>query len=204
MEKKFLETEVTSKGQRRIIGVASTFGPPHDLDGDIIAHGAFDESIKALQAGKKLKLLDGHMPSAKNTIGLVEKLWVEGDKLMFEASISKSASGEDIYIKLQEGVLDQVSIGFSLLDYDYQDDGLRVIKKGELFEISVVPIPANPRATLTEVKHKESQDNSDQDAKEFAEQAANINKQTQLHNENKKLQLREDLRALRNRGKKNG
>lgn len=141
-----------SAGERRIVGIASHIGDPADLDNDIIAQGAFAESIQALKNGAKIKLLDGHAATGATTVGIITKLWMDGTKLMFEAKISESSSGEDIYVKLKEGILDQVSIGFRIKEQSFRKDGVRVIEGLELMEISVVPIPANPGANILAVK----------------------------------------------------
>jgi HK97 family phage prohead protease len=155
MEYKDFNIKFFSQGERRITGIASHTGNPADLDGDVIAEGAFQESIVAVRNGKKMKLLDGHAASGATTIGVVTKLWMDGNMLMFEAKISESGSGEDIYVKLKEGILDQVSIGFRTKNQSFRDDGIRVIEDLELVEISVVPIPANPQATIVSVKSQD-------------------------------------------------
>ena len=117
---------------------------------------AFNKTIEEFNNGaRKIKLLDGHQRGAADTVGIVTKLWVADGNLMFEASISKSASGEDIYIKLKEGILDQVSIGFMSSDAELLESGILQFNEIELMEISIVPIPANQKANILEVKKRD-------------------------------------------------
>lgn len=194
MEYKNTSFTTTFGTARTIIGIASHVGDPSDLDGDVIAPGSFDQSILAVKNGKKIKLLDGHTATGATTVGIVTKLWMDGDKLMFEAKISESTSGEDIYTKLKEGILDQVSIGFSFGKQEFRKDGVRIIKEVELREISIVPIPANPGANILEVKNQ-----SNNTSKEPTEDATATVKSSELY----KQYLKHKLNILKNRSNTN-
>jgi HK97 family phage prohead protease len=50
-----------------------------------------------------------------------------------------------------------LSIGFAIKDYrndiSQDDDGHRILKNIDLWEVSLVSLPANPQAQVTAVKH---------------------------------------------------
>lgn len=132
-------------------GYASTFGNV-DLDGDIIGQGAFKESLKE------------HSPSL---------LWQHdmGEPLGIFTSIKEDQKGlfvkgrmpiEDTLVKgrvipqMRAGSVRAMSIGFSVQDYEYEKGtGTYTFTKVMLWEISLVTIPANPKAVVTDFKSLE-------------------------------------------------
>ena len=81
-------------------------------------------------------------------IGEVTDYSVNNKGLRVTAEISK-ASG-DIYNLVKEGVLKAFSVGFRVKDADYDSDtDIFVIKDLELFELSVVSIPANAESIFS-------------------------------------------------------
>ena len=92
-----------------------------------------------------------------NPIGKTTELGVDERGLKIKGKISKSAGKVSELIK--EGVLGAFSVGFRVKDADYieETDGYR-IKDAELFEISVVSVPANQAATFSVAKAFDSDD----------------------------------------------
>lgn len=130
-------------------GYASVF---HIIDSqnDTILKGAFAKTLKR-RAGD-IKMLWQHKIDEPigNFISLSEDkhgLFVKG-KLMLDVQRAKEA-----YALLQSGVINGLSIGYSVTDADYNDEiGVRLIKEVDLFEISLVTFPANESATIISVK----------------------------------------------------
>jgi HK97 family phage prohead protease len=67
-------------------------------------------------------------------------------------SIVDTRAGTDAYKLAQAGVLDSLSIGFFADEYAYREDGVRVLMRITLPEVSAVAIPANRNAVITDVK----------------------------------------------------
>ncbi len=132
-------------------GYASVFGVIDNHD-DIILEGAFSDLTK--NAGE-IKLLWQHR--ADEPIGIfthIEEddngLYVEG-QLLLEIERAREA-----YALLKSGALKGLSIGFRVTDFEIDDETeVRVIKKAELFEISLVTFPANDSAKILSVKSDE-------------------------------------------------
>lgn len=129
-----------------ITGYASTFGGQPDHTGDIIAKGAFSDSIAARQT----KFLYQHMDPIGVQVDLVE----DQHGLLGTWEIVPTALGTDAHMLAKAGVLDSLSIGFITQDAEFRDDGVRVIKKVDLLEVSLVTFPANENAVVTAVKSK--------------------------------------------------
>lgn len=134
-------------------GYLSTYGNA-DRVGDVIEHGAFDESLKRKSTIPMLfnhqrDQIIGKMEVTSNSVGL----YVKGRLL---SSIDKA---KDVYELLKFGALDSMSIGMRVKDYEPIDKsdpwGAWLIKSAEALEGSVVTIPANDQAVVTSVKAEE-------------------------------------------------
>jgi len=138
-------------------GLASTFGGEPDAYGDIVMHGAFTETLQKGGRNKRgIAMLYQH-DSAK-PIGRWEKLvetelglHVEG-RLNLEKQMCK-----DILSDLKFGSIGGMSIGFNCQEDDMEvKNGVRYLKKINLWEISLVTFPANVDATVSLVKSIQS------------------------------------------------
>jgi len=130
-----------------VSGYASTFGNI-DRGGDIIIRGAFSD---ALRENAKFPLLWQH--DQKQPIGAF--IGNEDEKGLFiEAKLPKGDSlVEDRVMKqLEVGSIKAFSIGYSIQDADFTEEGNRVLKKVRLWETSLVTIPMNPEAIVTGFK----------------------------------------------------
>jgi HK97 family phage prohead protease len=139
-----------------IKGYAST----SDVDraGDVILPTAWTE--EGLRNFKKNPvILFNH--DYNKPIGRAKSLQVDGNGLLLEAVISKSA---EQYELIKEGILSTFSVGFLVKDADYNQttDGF-IIKSAELLETSVVTIPCNQDACFSLAKSF----NNPKDFKEF-------------------------------------
>lgn len=137
-----------------ISGYASVFGNV-DSYGDIVVRGAFSKSIEEIEkTGKVISVFYGHnMEDPRANIGRVIELREDGHGLFFKAQLDLSGDtyGRLVYEQLKDGRLDSLSFGFSVTDSANTKDGYE-LRELELYEISVVPIPANREALITEVK----------------------------------------------------
>lgn len=141
----------------KISGYLSTFGNT-DRDGDVVEPGAFDESIKRFKTNPVL-LID-HNWSADAIAGSFTKVKEDETGLYVEAVLSNSASErmKDIRAKVAEGHIRTLSMG-GLFHYD--ETGRKIFRV-DLYEGSLVAVPANPKATfsvrtLTEAEQKQLQ-----------------------------------------------
>ena len=144
------KAQPTDDGTVKIQGYAST----NDTDraGDVIEKDAW------LQGGlENFKnnpiLLFNH--DYNSPIGKATGLEVTDKGLKIDGVISKSAG--KIAEMVKEGILGAFSVGFRVKDADYieETDGLR-IKDAELFEVSVVSVPANQSAIFSVAKSFDS------------------------------------------------
>jgi HK97 family phage prohead protease len=135
-------------------GMASTFGNV-DLVGDVIERGAFGASLKKRPA-RRVRMLWQHDPD--RPIGIWTEMQETDKGLRAKGQILLDvAQGRDAYALLKGGAIDSLSIGFRLdpKQTEYDDERrVRILKKIDLLEVSVVTFPANPKATISRVKHE--------------------------------------------------
>jgi uncharacterized protein len=131
------------------VGYASVFNVV-DLQRDMVLPGAFKTSVGAKAA--QVKLLWQHQWD--EPIGKVLRLFEDARGLYVEAQLLlQVARAREAYSLLQEGVLNGLSIGYTPKKYRVDpDSGVRKLSAIDLFEISLVTLPANPHAVVTVVK----------------------------------------------------
>ena len=147
MEYKALQFKAdnVNSDERIISGYASTY----DLDqgGDIIVKGAFPNT---LSSGRSVKVLWQHKQDIP--VGKPRLMREDDQGLYVEAYIAKTERGDEALALAKEGIIDSFSIGYSVNDSEYKDDGVRLIKDLTLYEFSLVTFPMNEKAIITSVK----------------------------------------------------
>lgn len=148
MEFKQVNFEVQNEGEgSTIVGYGSVYGNV-DLGGDIVLPGAFSKSIASGQ--RSIKMLwqhDAHKPIGKwNIVADDEK------GIRVEGVFAQTIRGQEAKELVKMGAIDGLSIGYKVIEADYDNNGNRLIKEAELWEISVVTFPMNESATITGIK----------------------------------------------------
>ena len=125
----------------------STFGPPADRQGDIVRMGAFRKTIREL--GGECKMLWNH--NGSEIIGMCSNLREDRHGLKFDARLTKGTQrGREALALISDGFVDSFSIGYSIRPggCEFLKDGTRALVDLDLWEVSCVGLPANPRARL--------------------------------------------------------
>jgi HK97 family phage prohead protease len=119
-----------------------------DRVGDVCVKGCFSETIA--KRGVKRPLLWQHWMS--DPIGSIIDMQEDDKGLYVKGRLNLGTDkGEEAYALLKAQDLDTMSIGYSIKEVDYEGD-IRFIKSVELWEVSLVTVPANPAAIVTQVK----------------------------------------------------
>ncbi|MDH2311438.1 HK97 family phage prohead protease [Methylobacterium brachiatum] len=134
-------------------GYGSTFGGEPDAYGDVIASGAYADSLAAHKAkGTMPKLFWQHDPG--EPIGK----WVsakEDDRgLLMGGKLNMDVQrGREAYALLKAGDIDGLSIGYRIKEYSVDTDtGVWTLEKLDLIEVSIVSVGANESAVVQSVK----------------------------------------------------
>lgn len=140
-------------------GYASTFDREPDSYGDVIAPGAFTDSLaRWRESGKPIPLLYGHSTEdPEYNIGKVVEAYEDERGLFVRAEFDADNPKAQYVRKLvMEGRLYQFSFAYQVLDAGTVEleSGIEAyeLRKLDLFEVSLVQIPANQHAEVTEVK----------------------------------------------------
>lgn len=129
-------------------GYASIFGNVDD-GGDIVEPGAFTKTIA--EGVGRVKILALHNDTWL-PIGKPVELREDSRGLYLKAKISDTSMGKDIKVLLRDGVLNELSIGYDPVVFDYDENGIRHLREVKLWEVSIVTWAMNPLATITDYK----------------------------------------------------
>lgn len=145
------EHKADDSGNLIISGYGAFFG---NLDSykDIIAAGAFAETL----IEKRDRIAFCYQHDIWNPIGKIQDI-KEDDKGLW-LKVMLSAAEDDIQTKVKEGILKEMSIGYRVVDSSEEirnGETIRILKKINLYEISLVTIAANPLAVIQSMKSDE-------------------------------------------------
>ena len=136
-----------------IRGFLATFGNI-DRVNDRIEPTAFDETLSRHREQKRMiRMLFQH--NRMELIGgfPIDQVEVNKKGLFVTGEINLEVDrGREAFALIKQGALSDMSIGFSIVEFEEEKDGFRILKILELWEGSIVDEPANTEAVITEVK----------------------------------------------------
>ena len=151
-----------------------------DRVGDIIMPGACDKFL-ASEAADTMAFCWQH--DRATVIGKITDKGTDDYGMWIEADILPTTAGKDAAILLKAGAVTQFSIGYRATKYHYEkregyEWDIRILDEIEVYEVSPVTVPANPKAKLIDAKG----DNPDNN---------------QTPNNNHKAMTPEEIKAMR-------
>jgi HK97 family phage prohead protease len=158
--KKAFKFEVKEFGDEE--GTIEGFASTNDLDrtNDIITEDALKRAIKLLKEEGIDMIPMKFMHQRDQIIGgfPVDKTEVKDGNFFVQGKFTKGVQkAQEAFALIKADVLKTFSIGFYILDAEWKDD-VRIIKELFITEISIVDIPANAAAKITNIKNIESLD----------------------------------------------
>lgn len=166
LKKSFEIKDISEAEGGEIKAYAATFDRIRDSYGDIIAPGAFAKTLTTWQeSGHPIPLLFGHRTDdPRMNIGSVVEASEDEKGLLVKARFDADSEVAQYSRKLvKEGRLTKLSFAYDVLDSApvVLEDGTKAneLRELKLYEISLVPIPANELTEVLEVKdgeHKQS------------------------------------------------
>lgn len=154
--------ETEAENEKTFEGYASTFDREPDSYGDVVAKGAFADTLKRHEdEGRRIPLLFGHvMDDPDFNLGYVDAAEDEHGLKVTGHIFLDTPKGQTVYKLLKRGQVYQMSFAYDVLDDGTVtlEDGTKAheLRKLDIFECSVVTVPANAHATIDEVKSMNS------------------------------------------------
>ena len=143
-------------------GIAAVFSNV-DRQNDAIIPGAFTRTLETfVKSGFLANAHDWSEPvgTISEAYEVSEGLYVRGQ---FHSTPKAQLLRKVIRERLERGKDVAMSIGFQITDDEFdQEKSVRMLKEIELFEVSVVSVPANPLARIASIKQIEPEAESEE------------------------------------------
>lgn len=159
-ERLYKSFELKSDENGIVEGYASTWTKTPDSYGDIVIKGAFTEALKKRKAtGHPFPLCFNH--DFDQIIGAVFEAEEDDYGLKIRASFLNTPAAQEKRELVKEGIVWQFSFAYSVLraeaptEEEKKQGIVQKLTKLDLYEVSLVPVPANQTAIVTEVKNDE-------------------------------------------------
>lgn len=153
LKRMYAPLEIKAASENGLVeGYGSVFGN-EDSYGDIVAKGAFVESLKVHKSkGTAPAMLWQHNPDWP--VGKWTSIEEDGHGLKMTGQLNiKTSRGIDAYEHLKAGDISGMSIGFVTKAYDYDEEkSIRTLTAVDLWEVSLVTFPANEMARVNETR----------------------------------------------------
>ena len=153
----------------KISGYFSTYDEEPDSYGDIVAPGAFEETIKARQeTGHPFPLCFNHNMDA--VIGTVDSIKDTEKGPLITASFFNTAKAQEVREMVKSGAVFQFSFAYEIRGWEEPTKEqkakgiMQILTKLDLFEVSIVVVPANQNAVVTDIKSGRRNSKKDADA----------------------------------------
>lgn len=153
----------------KISGYFSTYDEEPDSYGDIVAPGAFTDTIKAREAtGHPFPLCFNHNMDA--VIGTVDSIEDTEKGPLITASFLNTEKAQEVREMVKSGGVYQFSFAYDVKDWEEPTEEQKakgianVLTKVDLYEVSVVVVPANQNAVVTDIKSGKRNSKKDADA----------------------------------------
>lgn len=137
------------KKERTISAVTATVD--RDFNGYRFSKEAFNEFLGSSQ--ENILMYYNH-----NDDNLPIGVWTgftlnDNGELIAHGEFADTTEGRDAFSLVSSNMLNSVSIGGYVKDFDFTEDDTFLMRDFNIREVSIVQYPANPDAIITEIKH---------------------------------------------------
>lgn len=161
MERLYKSFELKEGENGVVEGYASTWTKTPDSYGDIVIKGAFTDTLKKRKAsGHPFPLCFNH--DFDKIIGAVFEAYEDDYGLKVRASFLNTPAAQEKRELVKEGIVWQFSFAYSVLGSEAPTEeekkqGIwQKLTKLDLYEVSLVPVPANQTAVVTDIKNDDN------------------------------------------------
>jgi HK97 family phage major capsid protein/HK97 family phage prohead protease len=132
---------ISSENRTMEFSFSSEYPVQRYFGNEVLSHERGSVDLGRLQDGAPV--LFNHDPS--RVIGVVQRAWIDDEKKrgMVSVKFSRNAFAQEVMTDVADGVLRNVSVGYSINQMDERGDNF-VATSWQPYEVSVVGIPADP------------------------------------------------------------
>lgn len=157
MEIREFDIRETAVDQREVYGIAVPYGKVSN--GEMFARGA------AIPADNTMLFWRHNEP-----IGKIIEHEQTDEGLIIRAKFTEGVrQADEAYALVKDGVINKFSVGFNLIESNRDDDGINVVTKADVREISLVPMPWYDSADITEVRESVPETKEEETMSEIVE-----------------------------------
>ena len=154
MQRMTIKTAATTTDLGRFTAIAAAW--TIDREGDQIVKGAFAATIKRWQeSAKRLPVHWNHSGAASDVIGWIDPAGMretdEGLLVKGQLDLQDSETAREAWRSMKNNAV-SLSFGYMISKSRDREDGIRELLGVDLFEISIVPHPANEDTRFLELK----------------------------------------------------
>jgi len=147
--------EIKALNKREFEGHGSVFGNK-DYGNDVVLPGAFKRTLAEHKSEDTLPMMFWmHDPSR------IPGKWLDMKEddtgLYVKGVLADTDLGNEIHTLLGMKAVRGLSIGYTIADRDYDDEGTRLLKDVDLWETSIVSLAMNPKAQIAHAKSRLSE-----------------------------------------------
>ena len=141
-----VEFRTGSSGKTTVAGYAAVFGEEADIGGyfrEVIAKGAFANSVRTADVRAYFDHDSGRVLGRRSAGTL--RLNEDAKGLAVEIDLPDTTDGRDVKTLIERGDVSGMSFGFMVTKQEWDETGdvpLRTVLEAELYEVSIVSIPA--------------------------------------------------------------
>lgn len=150
MELKSIATEIKAADEEGVFeGYFSVFGNVDD-GGDVVEKGCWAKTL--MESKERVKVFYAHDPS-KVIAPTPEVLQEDSFGLYAKGRlILDSFWGKEVWALIKENAINEGSIGYRAIKYDFDEDNYRHLREAKLYEISPVPLGMNALTAIRAAK----------------------------------------------------
>lgn len=144
--------EIKALSKHEFEGHGAIFGNI-DMGGDVVLPGAFNKSLaEHKRAGALPQMFWMH--DAAQVPGIWKEMHEDGDGLFVKGELVDTQLGKEMHTLLSTKAVRGLSIGFRVIDAEFDGDGIRKLKEIDLWEVSLVSLAMNPLAQIEAIKSR--------------------------------------------------
>lgn len=144
--------EIKRLSERQFEGYGAVFGNV-DAGNDLIIRGAFAQTLADHKVRGTMPLMFwAHDPSS--VPGKWDEVREDEKGLYVKGTFANTQLGNESRELMMMKAVRGLSIGYRTIDREYNDDGVRILKAVDLWEVSIVSLAMNPLAEVTRSKSR--------------------------------------------------